>query len=358
LRNLAIVGALVTLSTGGAVVLSSSAFSDPANGQKLTICHATRSNTNPYREISPNVNATGLHGGHITHTGPIWDPTIKGNGGSWGDIIPPFDYTDGNNVVQHFDGLNWTGEGQQILANGCDIPNSVTPDNPTLTQASCNSDHNLVAPTLTFQDTAHVTYTVAPAAPFHGGETVVVTATADAPAFWFLPSVPGDWVIDPDNPAVATLSITFDDSPTCTTPATPVAPTVTQAACVGDPAQLAAPTVTFGAAPAGVTYSVSSPAPYHGGQSITVRATADATHTFTSPGVNGWTFQDAHHETYAITFHAAPDCGGAAPGGGTPPPLANTGVNSTQLGELGGIVLLFGFGLQFLSMGMRRRPNA
>jgi len=355
-RNLAIVGTLVTLSTGGAVLLSTSAQSAPANGQKLEICHATRSDTNPYRDISPNVNATGLAGGHITHTGPIWDPTIKGNGGSWGDIIPPFTYTPKSGPDIDFPGLNWTAEGQQILANGCEIPTTVTPENPTITQASCNSDHNLVAPTLTLQNTAHITYTAVPAAPYTAGEQVVITATADAPAFWFQEPAPGDWVFQ--DLTHETLTITFDAAPSCTVPETPVAPTVTQAACVGDPAQLAPPTLTLGAAPEGVTYSVSAPAPYSGGQSVTVTATADATHTFTSPGVDGWTFVNAHSETFAVHFNAAPDCGGTAPGGGTTPPLANTGVNSTQLGEIGGIVLLFGFGLQFLSMGMRRRPNA
>ena len=85
------------------------------------------------------------------------------------------------------------------------------------------------------------------------------------------------------------------------------------------------------------------------GQSVTVTATSDGTHEFSAPGVGGWTFVDAHHETFAVTFDANPTCSGD---------LANTGVNSVQLGEIGGIVLLFGFGLQFLSMGMRRRPNA
>ena len=117
----------------------------------------------------------------------------------------------------------------------------------------------------------------------------------------------------------------------------------------GDPlASSSAPTVALASDP-GITYTVSAAGPYSGGQSITVTATADATHDFSSPGADGWTFVDANHETFGITFHANPTCSGA---------LASTGVNSRQLIDLGGIVLLFGLGLQFISMGMRRRPTA
>lgn len=441
LRNVAIVGALVTLSTGGAVVLSNSAFSDPANGQKLTICHATRSNNNPYVQITPSINATGLHGGHINHTGPIWDPTIKAGGGSWGDIIPPFTYQPKAGPPVNYPGLNWTAEGQAIYNNGCNIPvvpTTVTPENPTITQASCNSDNNLVDPTITLANTPHVTYSASPAGPYTAGEKVVITATAETPGFQFVPPAPGKWVfvnsttetltihlhaapsctvtVTPvaptvtqsvcdgttptpptvdlqtttgityteDTPPVAggttivtatanagykfvspgpgkwvfvndtteTYTIHFDAAPDCTLPATGVAPenpTVTQATCVGDPSQLVGPTLSLASGPAGVTYSTSASAPFSGGESVTVTATADGTHEFSAPGHDGWTFVDAHHETFGVTFDASPTCSGN---------LANTGVNSVQLGEIGGIVLLFGIGLQFLSMGMRRRPTA
>lgn len=79
----------------------------------LTICHRTNSNVNPYNEIGPAT--AGVANGHDTqHEGPIWNPTLKGQGIEWGDIIPPYHY---NNV--DYPGQNWTAEGQAILANGC-----------------------------------------------------------------------------------------------------------------------------------------------------------------------------------------------------------------------------------------------
>jgi hypothetical protein len=97
----------ITATSAGAVVVD-----------KVTICHRTNSNTNPYVEITPDV--AGVLDGHAGHTGPVWDPTLKEQHIKWGDIIPPFDYQDGDSVV-HFDGLNWPA-GQAILENGCVPP--------------------------------------------------------------------------------------------------------------------------------------------------------------------------------------------------------------------------------------------
>jgi hypothetical protein len=85
---------------------------------KVTICHRTNSNSNPYVEITPDV--AGVLDGHAGHAGPVWDPTLKAQHIKWGDIIPPFDYQDGDSVA-HFDGLNWPA-GQAILENGCVPP--------------------------------------------------------------------------------------------------------------------------------------------------------------------------------------------------------------------------------------------
>ena len=39
---------------------------------------------------------------------------------NWGDIIPPYDYQpDDEAPVFHYDGLNWTDEGQAIWENDC-----------------------------------------------------------------------------------------------------------------------------------------------------------------------------------------------------------------------------------------------
>ena len=84
-RLAALLGALaLTFSVGTTAFATSDA--------KVTICHATDSNSNPY--VNPNVNISSsghLQGGHDTeHLGPIW-PATKADG-KWGDIIPPYDF--------------------------------------------------------------------------------------------------------------------------------------------------------------------------------------------------------------------------------------------------------------------------
>ena len=63
----------------------------PTRVSKVTICHRTRSTTNPYRRITVSVNAA--KGGHTSHSktgSTVHPPWISGqaNGGTWGDIIP------------------------------------------------------------------------------------------------------------------------------------------------------------------------------------------------------------------------------------------------------------------------------
>jgi LPXTG-motif cell wall-anchored protein len=54
--------------------------------------------------------------GHGTHVGAGVYPIRP-----WGDIIPPFYYTDYYGNVVHFPGLNYTADGAAILANGCSV---------------------------------------------------------------------------------------------------------------------------------------------------------------------------------------------------------------------------------------------
>ncbi|MFC1710506.1 hypothetical protein ACFL0F_02515, partial [Patescibacteria group bacterium] len=94
----------------GTAVLASVTFTDGTD--KVTICHATSSHSNPYIENQPS--KSGDVSGHDNHNGPIWYPGITV---TWGDIIPPFDYDGGS-----YPGKNWTIEGQAIWNNGCNIP--------------------------------------------------------------------------------------------------------------------------------------------------------------------------------------------------------------------------------------------
>ena len=115
----ALLGAgVLTLGTFGA------ATSVLAAAQKVTICHATNSESNPYLEISVSVSSSGyLHGGHADHTGPIWYPGAKGDGVTWGDIIPAYDYAPAS---FHFPGLN-VPDGTTVLENGCVVQGETNP---------------------------------------------------------------------------------------------------------------------------------------------------------------------------------------------------------------------------------------
>jgi hypothetical protein len=98
------------------------------DGSKTTICHRTKSFSNPYTIITVDNNAVdGLAGNsgqqpdHFgEHQGPIFDGVNK----SWGDIIP--DKDNAGNKLPH-NGLNYSAAGQAILSNGCKIAKPPTP---------------------------------------------------------------------------------------------------------------------------------------------------------------------------------------------------------------------------------------
>ncbi|MFN8025859.1 MAG: DUF5979 domain-containing protein [Acidimicrobiia bacterium] len=113
-RALGIV-AVAGLSFGMLAGVASSAEVTPVD--KVTICHRTNANNNPYVVITPDV--AGVLDGHAAqHTGPVWDATLKAQHIKWGDIIPAFWYLDKQGNLQHFDGQNIPA-GQSILDNGC-----------------------------------------------------------------------------------------------------------------------------------------------------------------------------------------------------------------------------------------------
>jgi Domain of unknown function (DUF5979) len=103
---LGIVG-VIALATMSWAVVAGPASADPK--EKVTICHATDSQSNPYVVEEPAKD--GDVSGHAGHTGPIWHEGISPK---WGDIIPPFEFDGGS-----FPGLNASPLGLAILANGC-----------------------------------------------------------------------------------------------------------------------------------------------------------------------------------------------------------------------------------------------
>lgn len=88
---------------------------------KVTICHATNANNNPYVQITVDVASILNKHGHDGHDGPVWDASLKSQHIKWGDIIPEFTYTSPSGVPAHYDGQNLDG-GYFWLANGCNAP--------------------------------------------------------------------------------------------------------------------------------------------------------------------------------------------------------------------------------------------
>lgn len=90
-------------TAAGVLGMASTGLAKPPEdngGEKVKICHATNSYSNPY--VSEEVSVNGLNG----HDGHVNDPSK----GKWGDVIPPTD---------EFPGYNWTTAGQALLANDC-----------------------------------------------------------------------------------------------------------------------------------------------------------------------------------------------------------------------------------------------
>src|SRR5690348_12454361 len=101
---LAVGGATLVLGSGVAMAApGGTQGGNGANGDKVTICHATGSSTNPYVVITPD--AAGVLNGHYAHQDQR-------------DIIPPFTLRG-----QSYPGLNWS-KGQEIYHNGCKVPDT------------------------------------------------------------------------------------------------------------------------------------------------------------------------------------------------------------------------------------------
>ncbi len=171
----------------------------------------------------------------------------------------------------------------------------VMPVAPTVTQSVCE-DGQATVPTLVLAaDTEAVTYSVDAEGPYEPGQTVVVTATLTEDGFaWG--TMPEGW--EQTGPTTATFEVVLDDYP-CT-PASPAAPAVEQAVCVGG--ELVAPTLSLGET-AGVAYSVDAEAPYAPGQTVTVTATLDEGYEW-GELPEGWlpTEGSSTEATFTVTF--------------------------------------------------------
>lgn len=137
-------------------ILAQSADDD----KKVMICHATDSHSNPY--IVNNPNKSGDVHGHDIHNGPIWYQGICDH--CWGDIIPPFEYGDG----QSYPGKNWDSAGQAILENGCmmltntPVPTAISTIIPTVVPTTIPTAVPTIetTPIITPNDTPTLTPTI------------------------------------------------------------------------------------------------------------------------------------------------------------------------------------------------------
>ena len=96
---------------------------------KVTICHATNSHTNPYVVATVNTSSvneknTAELNGHGNHEGGVWYEGIADH--SWGDIIPAFESPKGTAYA----GQNMTSAGQVILKDGCKVGKKVSIPTP------------------------------------------------------------------------------------------------------------------------------------------------------------------------------------------------------------------------------------
>ena len=85
-RRLPALAAVLAFSLSG-LVSPPATDTAAAAASKTTVCHRTRSTTNPYRRITVAQSSLTSNRGHKNHTGPVW---VSGmiSGSAWGDIIP------------------------------------------------------------------------------------------------------------------------------------------------------------------------------------------------------------------------------------------------------------------------------
>ena len=140
----AIAGLFMALQLPLALLASPAVFADhlpqashetSTNPNKVTICHRSNADTNPYVEITVSFDAaTGElkdngHSDHTSHTGLVFDanttyPTPRSSD-QWGDIIPAYTYAgDSTHEAGTYQGMNLTTAGLALLANHCNVPSA------------------------------------------------------------------------------------------------------------------------------------------------------------------------------------------------------------------------------------------
>lgn len=137
----------ILLAMAAVVITAVPAWGTQGEPHKVTLCHRTHSETNPYVEVTVDVASVKFEG-HDSHDGPIWYPGAKEDGVFWGDIIPAFSIGDG--YPFDYAGKN-VPEGQSFLDNACEyVPPTPTPTpTPTETETPTPTPTHSHTPTWT-----------------------------------------------------------------------------------------------------------------------------------------------------------------------------------------------------------------
>ena len=132
--------------------------SNPQN--KVRICHATDSHSNPYTNSEVDQDAVdgdldndkGQGDHYMEHNGPVWYEGIADH--SWGDIIPPIEGVHG--------GKNWSTEGQAFWNNSCNKPSASPSPSPSPSPSEEPSPSPSVSPSPVIESSPTPTPTPTP----------------------------------------------------------------------------------------------------------------------------------------------------------------------------------------------------
>ena len=215
------------------------------SADKVDICHATGSTSNPYIVSQVDISSVDEDGnqflnGHGDHTGPVFDPDDPPE--SWGDIIPAFTNPA---TGTSFPGLNWPA-GEAIWSNGCVVPGpsqSPTPTTTSPTPTTTSPTPTTTSPTPTATSpTPTTTSPTATATP-----TVTVTVTETQVVVVPGPGITSTVTVTP-TPTPTETTTTISPSPGETTP-TPT-PSETTTTISPSPGQTSPTATTVSPSPA------------------------------------------------------------------------------------------------------------